>query len=130
MRLGVCVRVCLYEVHVVMNLYVWRRGTLLQGLLKLVCGKIQPAKYLTGYAMFLGIPNFILLSELDFRLLLKLMGSLESVVGIATGYGLDDRVVGVRVPVGSRIFSSRRPNRLSGPLSILSNAYRRLFPRG
>jgi hypothetical protein len=30
-----------------------------------------------------------------------------------TGYGLDDRGVGVRVPVGSRIFSSpRRPERL------------------
>jgi hypothetical protein len=29
-----------------------------------------------------------------------------SVVGIATGYGLDDRGVGVRVPVGSRIFST------------------------
>jgi hypothetical protein len=33
-----------------------------------------------------------------------------SVVGIVTGYGLDDRGVGVRVPVGSRIFStSSRP---------------------
>jgi hypothetical protein len=31
-------------------------------------------------------------------------GSRDSVVGIATGYGLDDRGVGVRVPVGSRIF--------------------------
>jgi hypothetical protein len=31
-------------------------------------------------------------------------------VGIATGYGLDDRGVGVRVPVGSRFFStSSRP---------------------
>jgi hypothetical protein len=29
--------------------------------------------------------------------------SRESVVGIATGYGLDDRGVRVRVPVGSRI---------------------------
>jgi hypothetical protein len=28
-----------------------------------------------------------------------------SVVGIANGYGLDDRGVRVRVPVGSRIFS-------------------------
>jgi hypothetical protein len=27
-------------------------------------------------------------------------------VGIATGYGLDDLGVGVRVPVGTRIFSS------------------------
>jgi hypothetical protein len=34
----------------------------------------------------------------------------DSVVGTATGYGLDDRGVGVRVPVGSRIFStSSRP---------------------
>jgi hypothetical protein len=32
--------------------------------------------------------------------------SQDSLVGIATGYGLDDRVVGVRVPVGSRIFST------------------------
>jgi hypothetical protein len=30
----------------------------------------------------------------------------HSVVGIATGYGLDDQEVGVRVPVGSRILSS------------------------
>jgi hypothetical protein len=40
-------------------------------------------------------------------------GSRDSVVGIATSYGLDDRRVGVRVPVGSRIFSSpNRPDRL------------------
>jgi hypothetical protein len=37
---------------------------------------------------------------------------------IATGYGLDDRGVGGRVPVRSRIFSSpRRPDRLCGPPS-------------
>jgi hypothetical protein len=36
-----------------------------------------------------------------------------SSVGIATGYWLDDRGVGVRVPVGSRIYSSPcRPDRL------------------
>jgi hypothetical protein len=40
----------------------------------------------------------------------------DSVVGIATGDGLDDRGVGVRLPVGSRIFSSPlRPDRLWGP---------------
>jgi hypothetical protein len=39
--------------------------------------------------------------------------SRESVVGIATSYGLDGRGIGVRVPVGSRIFSSpNRPDRL------------------
>jgi hypothetical protein len=32
--------------------------------------------------------------------------SWDSAVGIVTGYGLDDRGVGVRVPVGSRIFST------------------------
>jgi hypothetical protein len=46
----------------------------------------------------------------------------DSVVGIATSYGLDDQEVGVRVPVGSRIFSSlRRPDRLWGSLNLLSN---------
>jgi hypothetical protein len=55
----------------------------------------------------------------------------DSSVGIATGYRLDDREVGVRVPVGSRIFfSPRRPDRLWGPPSLLSNGYRRLFLRG
>jgi hypothetical protein len=39
--------------------------------------------------------------------------SRDSAVGIATGYGLDDREVGVRVPVGTSMFPSpRRPDRL------------------
>jgi hypothetical protein len=43
----------------------------------------------------------------------------------ATGYGLDNRGVGFRVPVGSRIFTSpRRPDRLLGPPNLLSNGYR------
>jgi hypothetical protein len=42
--------------------------------------------------------------------------SRDRVVGIATGYGLDDRGVGVQVPIGSRIFSPpRRPDRLWRP---------------
>jgi hypothetical protein len=57
--------------------------------------------------------------------------SLDSAVGIATSYGLDERGVGVRVPVVSRIVSSpRRPGRLCGPPTLLSNGYLGLFPRG
>jgi hypothetical protein len=48
--------------------------------------------------------------------------SLDSSVGIATGYGLDDRGIGVRVPEGSRIFSSRRrPDWLWAPPNLLFN---------
>jgi hypothetical protein len=58
-------------------------------------------------------------------------GSRGSVVGIATAYGMNDRGVGVRAPVGSRIFSSpRRTDRLLGPPKLLSNGYRGLFRGG
>jgi hypothetical protein len=59
--------------------------------------------------------------------------SWDSAVGIATGYWLDHRGVGVRVPRGSRIFSSRRlRDWLCGPLKLnfLSNGYWELFSRG
>jgi hypothetical protein len=60
-----------------------------------------------------------------------IMGSRDSVVGIATGYALEDRGFGVRVPVGSRIFSSpRRPDRFWGPRDLLSNGYCGFFPPG
>jgi hypothetical protein len=48
----------------------------------------------------------------------------ESAVGIATGYGLDDQEVGVRVSMGARIFTSPcHPDRLWGPPNLLSNGY-------
>jgi hypothetical protein len=51
--------------------------------------------------------------------------SRDSVVGIATGYGLNGRGVGVRVPVEERIFVSPcRPDRFWGPPNLLCNGYR------
>jgi hypothetical protein len=51
--------------------------------------------------------------EFNYEYVLIRDRSRDSVVGIASSYGLDGRGVGVRVPVGSRIFSSpNRPDRL------------------
>jgi hypothetical protein len=50
------------------------------------------------------------------------ISSRDSAVGIAKDYGLDDRGVGFRVPVGSKILSSPySPDRFWGPPSLLSN---------
>jgi hypothetical protein len=52
----------------------------------------------------------------------------DTSVVIVTGYGW---TAGVRFLSGSRFFSSsQRPDRIWGTPSILSNVYRRLFPRG
>jgi hypothetical protein len=54
--------------------------------------------------------------ESSFWSAFRRLRSRDGAVCIATGYGLDDRGVGVRVPVESRIlFSPRRPDRLWGP---------------
>jgi hypothetical protein len=72
-------------------------------------------------------PNIMSASFLPERVF---TGHRDSAVGIATGYGLGDQGVGVRVAVGSRIFfSPRRPDRLCGPPNLLSGGYWGLFPR-
>jgi hypothetical protein len=76
-------------------------------------------------------PEFILTVDND-------IGGLSSVkkhtrnsaAGIATGCGLDDRGVGARVLVESRILSSPCcPDQLWSPPNHLSNEYWGLFPR-
>jgi hypothetical protein len=58
------------------------------------------------------------------------MDDTRSAVGIVTGYWLDGRGVGGRVPVGSRFLSSpRRPDRFWGSPSLLSNENRD-YPSG
>jgi hypothetical protein len=58
-----------------------------------------------------------------------LVVSRDSAVRTAIAYRLDDRGVGVRVPIVSTSFSSPgRPDRLWGPTNLLSNEYRGFFP--
>jgi hypothetical protein len=68
----------------------------------------------------------------DFYRTTRRYSSRDIAVGIATGYGLDDRGVGIRVPVESRIFSSpRRPDRFWGPHSrgVKLTTHLQLVPR-
>jgi hypothetical protein len=54
-------------------------------------------------------------------------GSWDNVVGIATGYGFDDRGVGVRFPAGSRIFSSPRLPDQINPSFLTRGCYVRIM---
>jgi hypothetical protein len=75
----------------------------------------------------LGIlPNQKAEEEMEWTMILKVWGKENwkaQQVGIATGYGLDDRGVGVQVPLVARFFSfSHHPYRL------WNQAYYPIFP--
>jgi hypothetical protein len=62
---------------------------------------------------FIILSTYFIVLGMYYCMFIVLGTSRDSAVGIATSYGLDDRGVGVRVPVGSRIFTSpNRPDRL------------------
>jgi hypothetical protein len=63
--------------------------------------------------------------SLTFILILSTHLRGAGIVGIAASYGLDDRGVRVRVPVGSRIFSfPNHPDRLWGPPTLSTGVKR------
>jgi hypothetical protein len=73
-----------------------------------------------------SLVDFVALAQVVTRFIPPPMAlSRGSSVGIATGYGLNDRDVGFQVPVERRIFiSPYPPHWLWGPPSLLSSGYR------
>jgi hypothetical protein len=83
-----------------------------------------PLYALTAWCLSTDATSPYVLASIYYFLCWPIFWSRGSSVGIATGYGLDDGGVEVRVPVGSRIFSSPcRPDRLWGPPNLLSIGY-------
>jgi hypothetical protein len=71
--------------------------------------------------------------ERELQMVQLSLGNRDSSVNIASGYELDDRMIGVRFPAGAGNFSLRHRVQTgpgAHPAFYLSNGYRGLFPWG
>jgi hypothetical protein len=105
------------------------------------CGKYFRSHAVPPYTSFTVYMVYNIISPLKFRIYLKyilkyyydftyVILSCRVPICIANGYLLDHQVVGVRIPVGSRFFSSPyTPDRLWVPSSLVYNGKRWLFHR-
>jgi hypothetical protein len=118
--------VCMYILS--LNACTWLSKGNTDQILNLIFVEIQwcwAVRFLKLIIAFKVRRQIFLLHQASLKFLwLRSYKSRDSAVGIATGYWMDDRGIGVRVPVGSSIFNSLcRSDRLWGPPNLLSNAY-------
>jgi hypothetical protein len=86
-----------------------------------ICDSFRP------FPLPVPVPSDIFVNPTTCRSYLR--GLLVTITPIATGYGLDDRGVGVGVPVVARIFTSPcRPDQYLYPPNLLTNGCRGSFP--
>jgi hypothetical protein len=83
---------------------------------------------------FSNLPEFpcsgmlVFLRNFNLNIAFQFSRNIGKSVGIATSYELDDRGIGARALVGSKIFlSPYRPDRLQDPPNFLSNGYDGFF---
>jgi hypothetical protein len=92
------------------------------------CFEFTHAHFVIGFGLLSLHVNKYKFNGIIIIIIIIIIESGDSAVGTATSYRLDDRWVGVRVPVGSSIISSpSRPDRLWGPSNLLDQW---LFPGG
>jgi hypothetical protein len=95
------------------------------------CIILRTASFPCHYIPSRIFPSYLYNHSFLIIFLLVLKYTRDNTIGIKPGYGLDDRGVEFRVPVGSRVFlSPRRPDQFWGSHSLLSIGWRRIFPRG
>jgi hypothetical protein len=109
---------CFYKTNT-FRFLVWSSNEHVHGYWSVTMGLQQSHRFLWSHSapcVTSSVQPVIRLISLTYSSHIESQRALDSSVGIAAGHGLDDRALGVRVPVGSRIFTSPyRPHRFWGP---------------